>query len=114
MKAWVAAVFALISLAFFPLNALASGSSNVRITHVIPHDTGIVIVYVDTARTGMPACATASGVVYELDANTTAGQAVLSAIYVAFSANLPIDIGGKATCRAGSNAELIGYVAVHR
>lgn len=81
---------------------------------MIPHDTGIVIIYVSVVRTGMPACATASGVVYELDANTPAGQAVLAGVYTAFAADLPVDIAGKGTCRSGSNAEQIGYVAVHR
>lgn len=114
MKRWMLAIWALVSLSLFATTAYASGSSNVRITHVIPHDTGIVIIYVDTVRTGMPACATAPGIVYELDANTAAGQAILAGIYVAFSANLPVDIAGKSVCRSGSNAELIGYVAVHR
>lgn len=103
-----------ITLSAVSTLAHASSINNARITHIIPNNAGIVVIYLDTARTGLPSCAGTNTVAFEIDATTPAGQAMLSGLYVAFASNLPIDFAGTGTCGAGGNTERIAYYAIHR
>lgn len=96
-------------------SAEASAATGVRITHIIPNRAGIVAVYLDTARVGLPACAGTTSVTFEFDATTPAGQAMLSGLLVAFSGNFPIDAVGTGTCDVGGGTvESLAYFAVRR
>lgn len=91
----------------------ASQAINVHVNVVAPDKDGRVIVILDTARTGQPACAV-SNATFSINTATTGGQAMLSAIYTAVAADLAIDVVGAGTCMEYSNTESIGYVSLHR
>ncbi|HWU81686.1 MAG TPA: hypothetical protein VN158_16670 [Caulobacter sp.] len=93
--------------------AQAGDILNVKITQVSPDKDGKVVLYVDRARTNKAACAQ-SDVTYSVNATTAGGQAMLSAIYTAIAADLPVDIVGSSLCAEYSNTESIGYVSLHR
>jgi hypothetical protein len=107
---------AVASLAFlsFGLSTSASASSVVgaHVTHIIPNNAGVLQFNLDTARTGLPACTTAS-TSFTINVNTLAGQTMAAALMTAMASNLPIDIGGTGTCEF-AGVEAVGYLAIHR
>ncbi len=101
--------------------AVAAGSAdanssinNVHISEIVPNNVGIVRIYIDTPRTGLPSCAGSTTTALSINANTMAGQALVSALYLAFASNLPIDIAGDGACDVETGIESVGYAGVHR
>jgi hypothetical protein len=43
---------------------------------------------------------------------TTAGQALVSALYLAFSSNLLVDISGTGVCDIETGVESLGYAGI--
>lgn len=93
--------------------AQASQAINVHVNVVAPDKDGKVVIILDTARTGQPACAV-SNATFSISTTTTGGQAMLSALYTAVAADLAVDIVGTGACSEYSNTESVGYVSLHR
>ena len=91
----------------------ASNAINVHVNNVAPDKDSKVVVILDTARTGQPACAL-SNLTYSINVTTAGGQAMLSAIYTAIAADLAVDLVGANTCTEYGNTESIGYVSLRR
>ncbi|MBO9709775.1 MAG: hypothetical protein J7521_16350 [Caulobacter sp.] len=92
----------------------ASSVANVHVINIAPNNNGTVVFYVDTARNGLPACATAGGQAWTLSTSNSAGQALLSVLLTALSTGLPIDIGGTGVCDHFPNAESAGFISIHK
>jgi hypothetical protein len=103
-----------MALFAFAMPVKASNIIGAHVTHIIPNNVGVVAIYLDAPRTGLPSCAGTSTTAFEFNVTTPAGQAMLAALYVAFASNLPVDIQGTSTCAAGGFVETIGYMAVHK
>ncbi|MGR4866746.1 hypothetical protein [Caulobacter sp. LARHSG274] len=85
---------------------------NVHIASLVPNNAGVLQINLDTARTGLPACTTAT---YSFSVNTTtlAGQTLAATLLTAMGSNLPIDVIGTGTCEF-ANLEAVGIVSLHR
>jgi len=94
--------------------AFASQSLNVRVTKVVPNNAGSVLVFVDTPRTGAPACATRGAQAWSFSATTLAGQGLLATVLTALSTGLPVDIGGVAVCDVYNDTESLGWIAISK
>lgn len=104
----------ILALAFAASAATANASSinGVHITEIVPNNAGIVRIYIDQSRTGLPSCASAMPTALSVNANTAAGQALVSALYLAFASNLPVDVNGTGACDVDAGVESLGYAGV--
>ncbi|MDV6331299.1 hypothetical protein [Asticcacaulis sp. 201] len=102
----------LLLIAAFP--AGASSVTGVHVKNIIPNNAGVVQIYLEQPRSGMPSCATNTPIQLDFSVSTPAGQAILAGLYLAFASDLPIDISGTGQCDVESGIESIGYVSVHR
>jgi hypothetical protein len=104
----------LLAACFIGSPANASTAQAVHVTTIIPNNAGIVMVYIDTARSGLPTCAGTNTVQFSFSVTTPAGQAMLSGLYLALASNWAIDIAGTGVCDAAAGVESVGFVSVHR
>jgi len=100
------------------LSASQTNASTVNSTHIfqiVPANNGIIHIYVDATRTGLPACAAANNNVFSVDATTPAGQAMMAALYLAYGSNSIVDVVGASSCDGASNAvEYIAWAVIRR
>jgi len=92
----------------------ASTATGAHITEIVPNNVGIVRVYLDVQRTGLPVCAGGTNTQFDINGATIAGQVLVSALYMAMAANLPVDFGGTGACDVETGIESIGYAGVRR
>jgi hypothetical protein len=79
-------VFAGLLALVFTISAGAASASSingVHITEIVPNNAGIVRIYIDQSRTGLPSCASGTATALSINVTTTAGQALVSALYLA-------------------------------
>ncbi|MDV6331323.1 hypothetical protein [Asticcacaulis sp. 201] len=108
-------VLSTILLSMASLSAHATVAANAHVTTISQTRTGIVDVYLDVARTNLPACAGSNTTVFRFDATTTEGQALLASFLVAYTAGHLIDVTGSGTCDAGGGAvESISYISIRK
>lgn len=112
LKIAVAALGLLSFSAATPANAAGTTIINVHIASLVPNNAGVLQINLDTPRTGLPACTTAT---YSLSVNTTtlAGQTLAATLLTAMASNLPIDVIGTGTCEF-ANLEAVGIISLHR
>jgi multisubunit Na+/H+ antiporter MnhB subunit len=99
-------------LTSFAIPAHAGSSPGVRVTNIIPHANGMVVFYVDAARTDAPAC-NLNGVVWTINSTSLAGQGLLASLITAMASGLTLDIGGTNTCEY-AGMESVNFIAIHR
>jgi len=106
----------ILALAFAVSAAAADASSinGVHITEIVPNNAGIVRIYIDQSRTGLPSCASGMPTAFSVNANTSAGQALVSALYLAFASSLPVDMNGTGACDVETGVESLGYAGIRR
>jgi hypothetical protein len=108
-------VFAGLLALVFTISAGAASASSingVHITEIVPNNAGIVRIYIDQSRTGLPSCASGTPTALSINVTTTAGQALVSALYLAFSSNLLVDISGTGVCDIETGVESLGYAGI--
>lgn len=100
---------AAVSLLFGCQQAL-SGTAAVGVLSM-PHvlDNGVVIVYTDGTRTGIPGCATSFPNRFAFDSTTSAGKSKWAGILSAFLTGKPVYIAGTGDCSASSSSETLSY-----
>lgn len=92
--------------------ARASQSLGAHVINVVPNNAGTLLFYVDSARTGVPSCASSTSTSFAVNVNTMAGQAMAASLLTALAAKLFVDVGGTGACDVASNVETAGYAAV--
>lgn len=102
----------ILAAGFSTTPAAASSTSGAHVAVVAPNIDGSLVVYLDAAGSGRPACATQDR--WALNVSTLVGQSIAASIYMAMASNMKIDIVGTGACDVLSGSESISYVVVHR
>jgi hypothetical protein len=111
MKLGIYASFAIL-VAMISAPAQASSVGNAHVVNISENNGGIVDIYLDVSRSGLPACAGTYTTLFRFDATTPAGQAMLSAFYLAFAGGNSVDVTGTATCIG--NVESVSYFSIKK
>lgn len=103
--AYVPALFLLFGCQ--PAISGTAAAGVISMPHVL--DNGVVIVYTDGTRTGIPGCATSFPNRFAFDSTTSAGSRNGRGILAAFLAGKPVYIAGTGDCVASNSSETLSY-----
>jgi hypothetical protein len=102
---------AILALAMFPRNALASGSATGVVNGLLVEGNGtsaqVALAYVSN-YTGGPACATTHA--FTIDLTTNQGRAEFSVLLTARQTGATVQVAGQGTCNLWSNSEDVSYI----
>jgi len=112
MKTRLFAALAFLGLAATPVDATTANFG--YIAEIWATANGAVLFNTTGTRSGtLPSCqGPGLGQRFAIDASTTAGQAMASALYTAYSLHKRIWISGTGTCTIWSDTETAGFIQI--